>query len=251
MRFFLEDAEVRRESDKGVQTWVKQVKDVAYDTGYSCRAPSPVGIARGQWFLSLHKGYRYSWQLIARYHLAVQLQMWNDPRLASLFLDEAHVVGIDKHKSLLISWLVSRKQNLTTISVVGMGGVGKTTLVKKVHDSQAVKNYFNHNAWITVLQSFTVAKLLWAVLKDFLEETKEPIPEGIDMMGEIQLINMLKDYLQQKRYVIVFDDVWSINDWEVVKFALPDCCCGSRIVFITQIGDVAKSIETTSHVYQL
>ncbi|XP_028066265.1 disease resistance protein RPM1-like [Camellia sinensis] len=102
-----------------------------------------------------------------------------------------------------------------------------------------------------VSQSFTAAKLLCAVLKDFLEETKEPIPEGIDTMGEIQLINMLRDHLQQKRYVIVFDDVWSINASVVVKFALPDCCCGSRIVFTTQIGDVATSTETTSHVYQL
>ncbi|GMP82907.1 hypothetical protein CsSME_00037017 [Camellia sinensis var. sinensis] len=182
-----------------------------------------------------------TWQLIAQHRLAVQVEdvkqkTWHDPRLASLFQDEADVVGIDKHKSLLISWL---------------GGVGKTTLVKQVYDSQAVKNYFNHHAWIMVSQSFTAAKLLCAVLKDFLEETKEPIPEGIDTMGEIQLINMLRDHLQQKRYVIVFDDVWSINASVVVKFALPNCCCGSRIVFTTQIGDVATSTETTSHVYQL
>ncbi|GMP82901.1 hypothetical protein CsSME_00037012 [Camellia sinensis var. sinensis] len=132
-----------------------------------------------------------------------------------------------------------------------MGDIGKTTLVKKVYDSQVVKKYFDCHAWITVSQSFMTAELLRAALKDFLEETKEPIPEGLDRMEEIQLINKLRNHLQQKRYVVVFDDVWSINAWESVKFALPDCCCGSRIIFTTRIGDVAASIETASHVYHL
>ncbi|GMP82905.1 hypothetical protein CsSME_00037015 [Camellia sinensis var. sinensis] len=173
----------------------------------------------------------------------LQLQPRNDPRLASLFLDEA--------ADVLISWLVNIEQNLTSVSAVGMGGVGKTTLVKKVYDSQVVKKYFNCHARITVSQSFTTAELLRAALKDFLEETKEPIPEGLDTMGEIQLINKLRDYLQQKRYVVVFDDVWSINAWESVKFALPDCCCRSRIIFMTRIGNVAASIETAGHIYHL
>lgn len=140
-------------------------------------------------------------------------------------------MGIENPKSLLISWLVNEEQNLTAVSVVGMGGIGKTTLVKKVYDSQAVKYYFDHHACITVSQSFTAAELLRATLKDFLEETKEPIPQGIDTMDERQLINKLGGYLQQKRYVVVFDDVWSINAWEVVKLALPDSCSGSRIIF--------------------
>ncbi|THG01136.1 hypothetical protein TEA_025912 [Camellia sinensis var. sinensis] len=132
-----------------------------------------------------------------------------------------------------------------------MGGVRKTTLVKKVYDSQTVKKYFDRHAWITVSQSITAAKLLRAAPKDFLEETKEPIPEGIDTMDERQLINKLRAYLQQKRYVVVFDDVWSINVWEVVKLALPDSCCGSRFIFTTRIGDIAASIEATGHVHHL
>ncbi|XP_028095805.1 disease resistance protein RPM1-like isoform X1 [Camellia sinensis] len=287
MRSFLQDAEARSESDKGVQTWVKQVRDVSYDTEdileeFLLRLSPPQGSG---FFHSLRKVYHHLQQLRARHRLVVQvedlkmkvkavserrntfsfkreeeattstttlqLQPRNDPRLASLFLDEADVVGIENPKSVLISWLVSGKQNLTAVSVVGMGGVGKTTLVKKVYDSQVVKKYFNCHAWITVSQSFTTAELLRAALKDFLEETQEPIPEGLDTMGEIQLINKLRDYLQQKRYVVVFDDVWSINAWESVKFALPDYCCGSRIIFTTRIGDVAAAIETAGHVYHL
>ncbi|GMP82904.1 hypothetical protein CsSME_00037014 [Camellia sinensis var. sinensis] len=287
MRSFLQDAEARSESDKGVKTWVKQVRDVAYNTEdileeFLLRLSPPQGSG---FFHFLHKGYHHLRQLRARHRLAVQieevkrkvkaiserrnafsfkrieeattstatttLQTWNDPRLASLFLDDTDVVGIENPKSLLISWLVNGEQNLTAVSVVGMGGVGKTTLVKKVYDSQAVKKSFDRHAWITVSQSFTTAELLRATLKGFLEEKQEPIPEGLDTMGEIQLINKLRDYLQQKRYVVVFDDVWNRDAWESVKFALPDCCCGSRIIFTTRIGDVAAAIETAGHVYHL
>ncbi|CAL5421392.1 unnamed protein product [Camellia sinensis] len=281
MRSFLQDAEARSESDKGVKTWVKQVRDVAYNTEdileeFLLRLSPPQGSG---FFHFLHKGYHHLRQLRARHRLAVQieevkrkvkaiserrnafsfkrieeattLQTWNDPRLASLFLDDTDVVGIENPKSLLISWLVNGEQNLTAVSVVGMGGVGKTTLVKKVYDSQAVKKSFDRHAWITVSQSFTTAELLRATLKDFLEEKQEPIPEGLDTMGEIQLINKLRAYLQQKRYVVVFDDVWNRDAWESVKFALPDCCCGSRIIFTTRIGDVAAAIEIAGHVYHL
>ncbi|CAL5418993.1 unnamed protein product [Camellia sinensis] len=270
MRSFLQDAEARSESNKGIQTWVKQVRDVAYNTEdileefLLCLSP-PQGDARHG--LAVHvEAVKRKVKAISERRNAFSfkrmeeatssaatttLQTWNDPRLASLFLDDADVVRIENPKSLLISWLVSGEQNLTAISVVGMGGVGKTTLVKKVYDSQTAKKYFDRHAWITVSQSITVAQLLRVALNDFLEETKEPIPEGIDTMDERQLINKLRAYLQQKSYVIVFDDVWSINVWEVVKLALPDSCCGSRIIFTTRIGDIAASIEATGHVHHL
>ncbi|CAL5349960.1 unnamed protein product [Camellia sinensis] len=214
MRSFLQDAEAR-------VNLIKESKlDVSYDTEdileeFLLRLAQPKG---NGFFHSLCKGYHHLRQLRARHRLAIQvevvkrkvkaiserrnafslrrieeatsstaLQTWNDPRLASLFLDDADVVGIDNPKILLISCLVSGGQNLTAISVVAMGGVGKTTLVKKVYDSQAVKTYFKHHAWVTVSQSFTAAELLRAILKDFLEETKEPILEGINIMGEIHV----------------------------------------------------------------
>uniref|UniRef100_A0A5B7AYT8 Disease resistance protein RPM1-like n=1 Tax=Davidia involucrata TaxID=16924 RepID=A0A5B7AYT8_DAVIN len=281
MKSFLQDAEARSQSNQGVKTWVKQVRDVAYGTDdvleeFLLRLTPPHGSG---FFHSFRKRYHYILQLRTRHRLALQIQLikvkvkaiserreafsftriddasevhtWYDPRRASLFIDEADVVGIENPKSLLISWLVEGDPILTSISVVGMGGLGKTTLVKKAFDSQPVKEHFDCHAWITVSKSFTLVELLRAALKGFLEATKERVPEGIDTIGDLQLVNKLRNHLQQKRYVLVFDDVWSINAWEAVKFALPDCNCGSRIIFTTRIGDVAASIETTSHTYHL
>ncbi|XP_058183893.1 disease resistance protein RPM1-like [Rhododendron vialii] len=290
MRSFLQDAESRTETEKGVETWVKQVRDAAHDTedildefSFRLSLPSRPGRPNGNFVLSLQRFFHCIRHLRTRHRLAGQIEdvkmkikdisnrrnafsfrriedatsssstlnTWHDLRRASLFIDEADVVGIENPKRVLISWLLEGEKNLTAISVVGTGGVGKTTLVKKAYDCQVVKKYFDCRAWITVSNSFTAAELLRSALKDMLEETKERIPEGFDTMGELQVVNKLKEYLQEKRYVVVFDDVWSTNAWELMKFALPDCCSGSRIVFTTRKSDIAASIEIFSHVYRL
>jgi disease resistance protein RPM1 len=71
------------------------------------------------------------------------VEKWHDPRLAALYLDEADVVGIENPKHLLVSWPVEGEENLSSISVVGMGGLGKTTLVKKVYDSHRIRRSFD------------------------------------------------------------------------------------------------------------
>ncbi|KAH7858879.1 hypothetical protein Vadar_028974 [Vaccinium darrowii] len=289
MRSFLQDAESRIETEKGVETWVKQVRDAAHDTEdiideFSSRFPLLSQQQRnGNFLFSLRRVFDHIRHLRTLHRLAVQiddvrrkikdiserrnafsfrrteeatssssvLNTWHDLRLASLFIDEADVVGIENPKSLLISWLIEGEHNLTAISVVGTGGVGKTTLVKKAYDSQAVKKHFDCHAWITVSKSFTTAELLRSALKDLMEETKDRIPEGIETMGEVQVVNKLREHLKEKRYVVVFDDVWSTNAWEVIKFAFPNYCCGSRVVFTTRISDIEASIDILGHVYHL
>jgi disease resistance protein RPM1 len=62
---------------------------------------------------------------------------------------------------------------------------------------------------------------------------KETALGQIDMMGKITLISQLRKYLQQKRYVVGFDDVWKTEFWEFVKHALPCNDRGCRIIITT------------------
>ncbi|KAG5244666.1 disease resistance protein [Salix suchowensis] len=157
----------------------------------------------------------------------------------------------EEKQELVVSWLVEGEEKLSSISVVGMGGLGKTTLVKKVYDSHPIRRSFDTHSWVTVSKSFASAELLRVALQGFLVTANEPVPDNLQSMTDVQLIDALRKYLWRRRYVIVLDDVWDVNAWEKIKYAFPDCNCGSRIIFTTRISNLAESIENTSHVYDL
>ncbi|KAB2598563.1 disease resistance protein RPM1-like [Pyrus ussuriensis x Pyrus communis] len=175
---------------------------------------------------------------------------WHDPRVASLFIEEAEVVGVESARDELISWLVgkaSRGEYREVISVVGMGGLGKTTLAKKVYDNQKVIEHFDCHAWITVSQTYKVEDLLRQMVMQFYKARKEYTPEGIDTMEKESLIRKSRELLQQKRYVVVFDDVWKVDFWGAIEHALPDE--GGRIIITTQIQDVANFCKRSCFVH--
>ena len=80
--------------------------------------------------------------------------------MASLFIDETELVGIETPKAELIRLLVEGMTKNVAVSMVGMGGLGKTTLSKKVYDSENVTAHFDCKAWITVSQSYKPEELL-------------------------------------------------------------------------------------------
>ncbi|GMP78534.1 hypothetical protein CsSME_00034448 [Camellia sinensis var. sinensis] len=84
-----------------------------------------------------------------------------------------------------------------------MGGIGKTTLAKKVYDSQEMVAHFNCKAWITVSQSYKPEELLNTMIEQLSRKDVLTLPdEGIN-----SLIAKARGYLYEKKYVIVFDDV--------------------------------------------
>ncbi|RWR73946.1 Disease resistance protein [Cinnamomum micranthum f. kanehirae] len=98
------------------------------------------------------------------------------------FIPDEEIVGIDEYKDFLIGTLTDERPKRAVVAVVGMGGLGKTTLVTKVYDSPKVKDHFECHAWITVSQSYKVDDLMRNMIKELYESNKEAVPDGIDKM---------------------------------------------------------------------
>ncbi|PNY11545.1 disease resistance protein rpm1-like [Trifolium pratense] len=167
-------------------------------------------------------------------------------REAALYIDEADVVGFEAPKKVLIDWMVKGRKERTVISVVGMAGQGKTTLVKKVLDNKDVIAHFDCLVWITVSQTYNVKDLLRDMLLKIYKQKEENPPQNINQMDQRSLTDVVRNYLQQKRYVVVLDDVWSVQFWDDIEQAVIDNESGSRILITTRNLNVVGSCKKSS-----
>ncbi|KAE8772400.1 Disease resistance protein RPM1 [Hordeum vulgare] len=176
-----------------------------------------------------------------------------DPRLSALFVEEAHLVGIDGPRDDLANWMLDDENSSTkhrkVLSIVGFGGLGKTTLAKEVH--RKIQGHFDCHAFVSVSQKPNVKK----TMKDLISQLpcKKDFKEGIDTWDETICIAKLKKLLQDKRYLIVIDDIWSISAWNAIKNAFPENDFSSRIIATTRIVDLARSccLDGNGRMYEM
>ncbi|KAF2919634.1 hypothetical protein DAI22_08g149900 [Oryza sativa Japonica Group] len=184
-----------------------------------------------------------------------------DPRLPALFEEADRLVGINGPRDELVEWLTKGNgfaQNRKVVSIVGFGGLGKTTLACQVY--QMIKSQFDCTAFVSVSRNPNINKILRDILsqvlytsnlmsdyqKDHFWRIKENLNQPLE---DHQLINMIKEYLKINRYFIVIDDIWSKSAWQVIQCAFPYNSNASRIMTTTRIQDVAQSCCFTHEDY--
>ncbi|CAL8162433.1 unnamed protein product [Prunus armeniaca] len=171
---------------------------------------------------------------------------------SSLYHKENELVGIEDDKKMLMGWLMNNEQHQIVVSVVGMGGSGKTTLVARTFTNEVVKKHFECYAWITVSQSYVIEDLLRRLIKEFHKARREEVSADMNAMCYIELIEILVNYLETKRYLVVLDDVWDILLWERIRLSFPDKQLGSRVMLTTRREDIGSySFGVESHVHKI
>ncbi|XP_078156555.1 disease resistance protein RPM1-like [Carex rostrata] len=157
--------------------------------------------------------------------------------ISAHFIDENQIVGIKNNSWKLTSWLNSKNLELSVISVWGMGGVGKTTLVTNVFKRE--KNNFDCHAWINISQSFTVDNLLQNMISEICKEGQNnSINTGNKDLRELKEI--VVKLLKGRKYLIVLDDMWDLNDFRDIRDTLVNDHRGSRIMITSRIASVAS-----------
>lgn len=176
-----------------------------------------------------------------------------DPRLSALFVEEAHLVGIEGPRDDLVNWLVEGEigsvKHRKVLSIFGFGGLGKTTLANEV--KRKIGRQFDYQAFVSVSQKPDMKRILCDILPQ-LTKTKEDgrvtqltkeddFVKQIETWDEKRLIEKLRELLQLKRYIIIIDDAWSIAAWEQLKCVLPENNLCSRVITTTRIESVARA----------
>ncbi|CAN6372772.1 unnamed protein product [Urochloa humidicola] len=168
-----------------------------------------------------------------------------DPRLPALYTKASQLVGIDEQRDKLIQMLtegdhdMQPNQERKIVSVVGVGGLGKTTLVRAVYEKLTMN--ISYKAFVPVGQNPDLNKTLRDILID-LDKRHYTRDFNLTILDERQLIDKLRKFLMDKRYFIVIDDVWDIKSWVTIKTALNDNSLGSKIVITTRKHDVAEEV---------
>ncbi|OMO94405.1 Disease resistance protein [Corchorus capsularis] len=157
--------------------------------------------------------------------------IWKSLKEDALLLEEDDLVGIEKPRENLIRWLLEEDSKRKVISVVGMGGLGKTTLVKKVFDDIKVKNQFKFRVWTTISESFNMDELLKDIVRQIYN--LESVPREVEVMKSTRLKETIKSSLQSGSYVLILDDVWSRDAWIAIETSLPKGN-GGRVIFTTR-----------------
>ncbi|KAH6759599.1 hypothetical protein C2S52_022857 [Perilla frutescens var. hirtella] len=169
---------------------------------------------------------------------------------------EAGMVGLDEELTQLLDELTGYQPSRHTISIVGMGGMGKTTLAKNIYQNSLIIEHFDIRAWATISQQYSAKNILSELLSDAEKSTSRTE----DALGE-ELYNVVekststtKDALGEelyktlygRRYMIVLDDIWNVEAWDKVRRYFPDDENGSRVVLTTRLLNVANDCGSSS-----
>ncbi|XP_058078560.1 putative disease resistance protein RGA3 [Magnolia sinica] len=273
----LRDADKQQVQSEALRDWLMKLKGVAYDADdlideFLTEAfrqkvrTGPAMMNRVRNFFSLPNSLVFRLKMGSRikeigerlyeiaeqrkFHLSdrvVDLPFNIEERLQTDSLIESEVFGRDEDKMKIIESLldVSTQEDVSIIPIVGMGGLGKTTLAQFAYNDERVTKHFELRMWVCVSDNFNVMR----VIKLIIESAKS---SKCELEGMDSLQHSLQEKLSGKKFLLVLDDVWeeTSEKWNSLKKSLRGAR-GSKIIVTTRDEKVALIMGTLPSPYYL
>ncbi|KAK4427840.1 putative disease resistance protein RXW24L [Sesamum alatum] len=273
----LEIADARQEADEGISNWIAETREVAYDLE-DLLTVAVCSRKEG----SILKKYTHMFKEVSSLHnlepkfqvieakisaLESDLRIRNiKPRRRGLtnLVSQRHLeqrrsyshyieedfVGLDEDVKELVARLVKEdgEKNYQVVSITGMGGIGKTTIAKRIYHHIDCRSHFHAFAWVCVSQQWQQEDVLQRILHKLEPEKKKEI----NRMKVEELVEELFEVQKKKRCLIVLDDVWGKDVWVVLRPAFPPRQVNSKIILTTRNREIARYIDrdTPCYLYQ-
>ncbi|KAL0929074.1 hypothetical protein M5K25_001014 [Dendrobium thyrsiflorum] len=270
----LEDAEARQVKEKALRSWLSELKELAYDADdvlddfafKAAKLKKANMKEKVRNLLSFPKNIAFQRKIALRvkeinerldeiaevrskFHLkegvvrSVKLERSITREETGSFIKESEVYGREVDKEKIVEFLMNTSvgDDIGVIGIVGLGGLGKTTLAGLVYNDERVCGHFQKRMWVCVSEEFEIKRLVRLIIES--STGSEFSPMNLDAMQR-SLINQL----QEKRFLLVLDDVWSESHekWDSLRALLTVGAKGSKVIVTTRNEHVASIMGTIS-----
>ncbi|KAL6559346.1 hypothetical protein OROGR_004463 [Orobanche gracilis] len=148
---------------------------------------------------------------------------------------QENVVGFEDEAETIIGYLNEETQELDVISIIGMPGLGKTTLAGKIFRDPATQYEFPTRIWVYISQEFTKKDVFLSILREFTT-----ITEDMYCKNDQDLARLVSSHLERGKFLIVMDDVWTAEDWDRLRIALPKSNKMGKVLITSRHEEVAR-----------
>ncbi|KAL9447362.1 hypothetical protein AB3S75_014932 [Citrus x aurantiifolia] len=169
-----------------------------------------------------------------------------DQRVPSISLiDESEIFGRETQKNDLVNRLLcessEERKGPCVISLVGMGGIGKTTLAQLAYNNDDVKKQFEKRIWVCVSDPFDEFKIARAIIEALKPGSAKDLVEFQSLMQHVQ------GCVEGEKFLLVLDDVWNkdYSKWEPFYNCLKNGLHGSKILITTRDETTAHNMRST------
>lgn len=155
------------------------------------------------------------------------------------YVIESKILGRNKDKKNIIKLLIG--SDVSVVSIIGIGGIGKTTVAKLVYNDAVVENSFDTRIWVCVSEGFNVKRLLKAIIESGTGSSCNLVE-----MDVIQ--RRVQELIMGKKFLLVLDDVWDDDHekYERLKNLVHNGLDGSKLLVTTRNEKVALLMGTTN-----